>query len=188
MSRHHSGQSRSRPQNGVATPFLLPSPKPGRNTKTRSRPSWKLTYVATSISCRDLVSAQSRISRSRCQNPGLDLPHCYPCRDLKMMSRPQIQLAKSQPQIFRSQLRKAIQRRDLKSMSRRCFRPIRTHDVATSKRGRDTNPQCPLETLKSQVVQPENFCNPARSRHHFLVATSHPTKPGRDLKLMSRPQ
>ena len=39
MSRHHSGQSRSRPQNGVTTPFLLPSPKPGRDTKTRSRPS-----------------------------------------------------------------------------------------------------------------------------------------------------
>ena len=33
VSRHHSGHSKSRPQNGVATPFLLPSPKPGRNTK-----------------------------------------------------------------------------------------------------------------------------------------------------------
>ena len=38
---------------------------PGRNTKTRSRPSWRLPYVATSISCRDLVSAHSGISRSR---------------------------------------------------------------------------------------------------------------------------
>ena len=70
VSRHHSGQSRSRPQNEVATLFLLPSPKPGRNTKTRSRPFWRLTYVATSISCRDLVYAQSGISRSRRQNPG----------------------------------------------------------------------------------------------------------------------
>ena len=26
------------------------------------------------------------------KNPGHDLPHCHPCRDLKMMSRPQIQL------------------------------------------------------------------------------------------------
>ena len=60
-SRHHSGHSRSRPQNGVATPFLLPSPKPGLNTKTKLRPSWRLTYVATSISCRDLVSAHSGI-------------------------------------------------------------------------------------------------------------------------------
>ena len=83
VSRHHSGHSRSRPQNGVTTPFLLPSPKPGRNTKTRPRPSWKLTYVATSISCRNIVSAHSGISRSRRQNPGRDLPHCYPCRDLK---------------------------------------------------------------------------------------------------------
>ena len=28
---HHSGQSRSRPQNGVATSFPLPSPRPGRD-------------------------------------------------------------------------------------------------------------------------------------------------------------
>ena len=81
--RHHSGHSRSRPQKGVATPFLLPSPNPGRNTKTRSRPSWRLPYVATSISCCDLVSAHSGISRSRRQTPSRDLPHCYPCRDLK---------------------------------------------------------------------------------------------------------
>ena len=33
VSRHHSGHSRSRPQNWVTTPFLQPSPKPGRNTK-----------------------------------------------------------------------------------------------------------------------------------------------------------
>ena len=83
VSRHHSGQPRSRPQNGVATPFLLPSPKPGSNTKTRSRPSWRVTYVATSISCRDFGSAHSGISRSRRQNPSPDLPHCHPCHDLK---------------------------------------------------------------------------------------------------------
>ena len=83
MSRHPSGHSRSRPLNGVATPFLLPSPKPGSNTKTKSRLSWRLTYVATSISCRDLVFAHSGISKSRHQNPGRDLPHCFPCRDLK---------------------------------------------------------------------------------------------------------
>ena len=83
VSRRHSGQSRSRPPNGVATPFLLPSPKPGRDTEPRSQPSWRVTYVATSISCRDLVPAHSGISRSRRRNPGRDLPHCYPCRDLK---------------------------------------------------------------------------------------------------------
>ena len=30
--------------------------------------------------------------RSRHKNPGRNLPHCLPCRDLKMMSRPQIGL------------------------------------------------------------------------------------------------
>ena len=38
VSRHHSGHSMSRPQNGVATPFLLPSPKPGRDFLSGSRP------------------------------------------------------------------------------------------------------------------------------------------------------
>ena len=64
MSRHHSGQSRSRPPNRVMTPFLLSSPKPGRNTKTRSQPSWRLPYVTTSISCCDLIYAHIGISRS----------------------------------------------------------------------------------------------------------------------------
>ena len=73
----------SRLQYGVAAPFLLPSFKPGRYTKTRSRPSWRLPYVVTSISCHDLVSAHSGISRSRRKKLGCDLPHCYPCRDLK---------------------------------------------------------------------------------------------------------
>ena len=49
VSRHRSGHSKSRPPNGVATPFLCPAPKPGRDIKTRSRPSWRLTYVATSL-------------------------------------------------------------------------------------------------------------------------------------------
>ena len=70
----------SRHQIGVATPprplhvttsnrcrdIVSPAqPKPGRDIKTRSRPSWRRTYVATSISCRDLVSAHNGISRSR---------------------------------------------------------------------------------------------------------------------------
>ena len=85
-------------KNGVATPLPwgsqnhvatsnrcrdITQANPGHDTKTRSRPSWRLTYVATSISCRDLVSAHSGISRSRRPTPGRDLPHCYPCRDLK---------------------------------------------------------------------------------------------------------
>ena len=71
MSRHQvhvvtssSQQARSRRQFHVAT-------------------SWRLTYVATSISCRDIASAHNGLSRSRRQAPGRNLPRCYPCRDLK---------------------------------------------------------------------------------------------------------
>ena len=38
------------------------------------------------------------------------------------------------------------------------------------------------------LAKPETHYNPARSRRHFLEATSRPTKPGRDLITMSRPQ
>ena len=54
MSQHHIG---------VATPSLLPSLKPGRDTRTKSRSPGRPTYVATSFSCRDLT-------------------HCCPCRDI----------------------------------------------------------------------------------------------------------
>ena len=54
VSRHHSGHSRSRPPNGVATPFLLPSPQArSRLHLSRSRPpgaspmSRHRFYVAT---------------------------------------------------------------------------------------------------------------------------------------------
>ena len=83
MSRHHSGIPRSRPQNGVATPFLLLRPKPGRtlcrDINFMSRPHWRQPYVATSTSCRDLL-------------------HCRPCRDIPTllpMSRPQNDVATS---------------------------------------------------------------------------------------------
>ena len=51
----------------------------------------------------------------------------------------------------------------------------------------------PCRDLKSnwpkfQVAKVGTFCNPTRSRRHFLVATSRPTKPGRDLITMSQPQ
>ena len=45
--------------------------------------SHTVAHVATSNPCRDTDSAHSGISRSRHQKPGRDLPHCYPCRDLK---------------------------------------------------------------------------------------------------------
>ena len=131
--------------------------------------SWRLTHVATSNPCRDAVSTHSGISRLRHQKPGRDLPHCYPCRDLKMMPRPQLSSA---PFLLR---RDAIfpcrdiscchPCRDLKMMSRHQF-----------------------SLAKIPGRHPETYCNPARSRRHFLVATSRPTKPGRDLKSMLRPQ
>ena len=77
MSRHQNHVAKASRPNQVATS------KRGRDTKTRPRPSWRLTYVVTSISCRDLVLAHNGISKSRHQNPGRDLPHCHPCRDLK---------------------------------------------------------------------------------------------------------
>ena len=77
----------SRHRFSYPAPSQVATPKPGRD------PFWRLTYVATSILCCDLVSAHNGISRSRRPTPGRDLPHCYPCRDLKMMSRPQISSA-----------------------------------------------------------------------------------------------
>ena len=52
---------------GCDTKLTQHLPRPGRNAKSRSRPSWRLPYVVTSISCRDLVSVHSGISRSRPQ-------------------------------------------------------------------------------------------------------------------------
>ena len=43
--------------------------------------SWRLTYVTTSISCRNIASAHNGHSRPRHRNPCRDLPHCRPCRD-----------------------------------------------------------------------------------------------------------
>ena len=79
----------SRHRFSCPTPSQVVTPKPGRN------PSWRLTYVATLILCRDLISAHSGISRPRHQNPSRKLPHCHPCRDTKTMLRPQISPAPS---------------------------------------------------------------------------------------------
>ena len=172
MSRHHSGQSRSRPPNGVTTPFLLPSPRPGRNTKTRSRPSWRLTYVATSISCRDLVSAHSEISRSRRQNLGRDLPHCHPCHDLKndvVTSNPTGQITTSNFQ------------------------------VATPKGHPTSRPQIHVATPFSPNQNKRGCDLKTRSRHQIhsvLLRRQNPrspslrptaTQPGRDATSWSRP-
>ena len=146
MSRHYSSVPRSRPQNGVATPFLLLRPKPGRtlcrDINFMLRPHWRQPYVATSTSCRDLL-------------------HCHPCRDLTMMSRHQ---ACSAPFLLH---RDAI----LPCRDVLCSRPCR--DLTMMSRHQ--------ATLKAS----NPVANPARSRRPFLVATSRPTNPGRDLTLMS---
>ena len=172
VSRHHSGHSRSRPQNGVATPFLLPSPKPGRDTETRSQPSWRLTYVATSTSCRDFVPVHSVIPRSRRQNPSRDLPHCHPCRDLKN------DVATSNPtgQITTSNFQVATPKGHL------TLRP--QFHVAT-----------PFSPKSEQTMsQPQN--DVATPIHNVLLRRQNPwspslrpttTQPGRDATSWSRP-
>ena len=50
----------------------LPSPMPGRDIISRSRPPGRLSQVAASIPCRDLPSAQPKQSRSRLQKWGRD--------------------------------------------------------------------------------------------------------------------
>ena len=123
VSRHRSGNSRSRPPNGVATPFLCPAPKPGRDIKTRSRPSWRLTYVATSISCRDIASATVRFpghdakSQVATSHTTTHVATSYPCRNA----------VSAQPKQTRSRLHFLVATsrpistkpgRDLRSMSR----------------------------------------------------------------------
>ena len=82
----------------------------------------------------------------------------------KMMLRPQIQLAKSQPQIFRSQLQKAIPRRDLKFMSRH-----QIHNVLL----RRQNPRSP--SLRPTATQPGRDATSWLGRHAQpnQVATSN---------------
>ena len=79
MSRHHSDYFRSRPQNGVATSFLLPSSKPGRDIKTRSRPQ---NGVATSFLLPSSKPGHDIKTRSR------PLLETNLCRDISFMSRP----------------------------------------------------------------------------------------------------
>ena len=106
MSRHRflplTKQARSRPQNDVATPSST-------GQVATSIPCRDLlddqAYVATSSSCRDLNSPQARSRRQfhvatswrltyvATSFPCRDLPHCRPCRDLKMMSRHQLSSA-----------------------------------------------------------------------------------------------
>ena len=89
MSRHRFDVATSHTAAHIATSNLCCDAVSAQPKQTRSRlqfhvaTSWRLTYVATSTSCRDLIPAHNEISRSCSQKPGRDLPHCYPCRDLK---------------------------------------------------------------------------------------------------------
>ena len=69
----------------------LPSPRPGRDITSRSRPPGRPSQVATSTPCRDLPSAQPKQPRSRPQKNGVATPisigQAEPCRNIKSMSR-----------------------------------------------------------------------------------------------------
>ena len=147
----------------------LPIPRPGRDILSRSRPPRQLSQVATLIPCRDLPFAQPN-------RPG---------RDLKMGSRHQFQQARLRPQIdvatslcsahgnapvaTQTLVATLNHHKAARTMSRHQF------DVATPR-------PVPPPTTPKQVVRI------TRSRLPSLVATSCPTKPGRDLITMSRPQ
>ena len=63
--------------------FSCPAPSQVATPKIQVATSWRLPYVATSISCCDLISAHSGISRSRHQKSRSRPP------PLPLMSRPQ---------------------------------------------------------------------------------------------------
>ena len=127
-----------------------------------SRPPGRLTYVATSTSCRDINPQQARLRRQfhvatswslsdvATSFPCRYIPHCRPCRDVKMMSRHQTISTSS------------LLRRD--TMSRPPLLP-------------------PMSRPQNDVATSTTCCNSARSRRHFLVATSACG----DLQTRSRP-
>ena len=145
----------------VATLFPSSIPWPGHDIVPRLRPPGRLSQVATSIPCRDLPSAQQKLSRSRPEN-GVATPTSMgqqePCRDIKSVSRHHSGESRSRPQNGI-----AIPRFSCPAPSQ----------VATLKLGRDPPGDQPM------------------SRHQFHVATSfQPTvgfpsrdtkNPGRDL-------
>ena len=138
-SRRPQGQTGSRLENGVATPFLLPSPKPGRNTKNPGRDLLETTL------CRDInFMSRPRLCLQwdfQVTTPKIQVatsPTATHVVTSKMMSRPQISSA---PSLLRCDA--IFPCRDLP-----CCQPCRDlkNDVATS--------SCPskLPTLS----QPQN--------------------------------
>ena len=114
-----------------------------------------------------------------------------PCRDIKSVSRHHQGLSRSRHQNQVATLLEAILCCDINFMSRHRFCPQWAFQVAT--------PKIYIATSHTATHVATSYpCRDAvsaqqkqtRSRLHFLVATSLPTstKPGRDLKSMSRPQ
>ena len=114
-----------------------------------------------------------------------------PCRDIKSVLRHHPGLSKSRHQNQVATLLEATLCRDINFMSRHCFCPQWAFQVATPKihvatSHTATHVATSYPCRDAVSAQPKQ----TRSRLHFLVATSRPTstKPGRDLRLMSRPQ
>ena len=96
-NHHKAARTMSRHQIGVATPFLLPSPKLGRNANPMSRLQFPIGQVATLVPCRDLLDT------NLCRDINfMSRPRFYPQWDfqvatLKSMSRPPTLLPMSRP-------------------------------------------------------------------------------------------
>ena len=133
VSRHCSVHSRSRPPNGVATPFLLLSPQAMSRHQIGVATPPRPIQVATPKLGRDLPRGYPMLRHQihvatpflptvgfpgrDTKNSGRNLPHCHPCRDIL-------------------------------SMSRRRFYPTKADQVATSLPGRDLTPN--LNQTKSR--------------------------------------
>ena len=178
MSRHHIG---------VATPSLLPSLKPGRDTRTRSRPSGRppmsrhrfhvvtshtVAHVVTSNSCHDFNSQHARSRRQFHVATSWRLTYVATstsCRDIASVHNGHSRSRHRNPCRDLPHYRPC---RDIKFMSRHRFCSTKTDQVATSLPYRDL-PCCqPRRNLKmmsrhqaaSQGFQP--------CRHSSQVATS----------------
>ena len=141
------------------------------------------------------------------KNLGRDLPHCHPCRDLKMMSRHQVQpsqVVTSKPSrdqpLFPSQ--NALVATQKPGSRRQTFRR-QSIQVATSISGRDlklTRPGRDLKVMsRPQIVflrsqhefhvttQDLSVLTSDRSRHQKGCRGTNSSSLGRDAKTMSRP-
>ena len=169
--RHFDVATSWRPSHVATSHWCRDTVSPAQH-QARSRPLGRPTYVATSTPCRDILKTNlcrdivfmsqppRLMSMSRHQ---AQPSHCRPCRDLTMMSRHQ---ACSAPFLLR----------------RDAILPCR--DVLCSHLCRDLT----MMSRHQAALKASNpVANPTRSRRPFLVATSRPTNPGRDLISMSRP-